>query len=156
MLATLVVLWAWESPQDLRFLDTRYPVAYYAGSVYLRADRVLVRSRMQPVRLTPKHPRMPVIRMDADPKVHISSTPAAVLAEIRKLAGDSNSVQIDFDARVSEREFYRRLLAELRPSYRLLSMTALVSWCNANSWLKGLPVDEIVPMEFRAHGDKQF
>ena len=34
---------------------------------------------------------------------------AAVVAEIRKLAGDSNSVQIDFDARVSEREFYRRL-----------------------------------------------
>jgi hypothetical protein len=44
------------------------------------------------------------------------------------------------------------LLSEVRTRIGpdlFLSITALVSWCEAsNSWLAGLPVDEIVPMAF--------
>jgi len=61
-------------------------------------------------------------------------------------------VQIDFDAGVSERDFYRKLLqrvrAELSPSVGL-SITALASWCAGDNWIADLPVDEAVPMLFR-------
>ena len=30
-----------------------------------------------------------------------------------------------------------------------LSITALASWCTPQSWMAGLPVDEVVPMFFR-------
>src|SRR5262249_40974307 len=64
-------------------------------------------------------------------------------------------VQIDFDARASERPMYGRLLRAVRdrlPADMPLSMTALASWCPENdedNWLRGLPVDEAVPMLFR-------
>jgi hypothetical protein len=79
---------------------------------------------------------------------------SAVL-QLTRLAGVS-SFQIDFDARVSEREFYRRLLIDLRrqlpPSFGL-SITALASWCTYDAWISGLPVDEAVPMLFRMGRD---
>ena len=62
------------------------------------------------------------------------------------------AVQIDFDATVSERLFYRRLLEELRselPAAIPLSITALASWCLGDRWLEDLPIDEAVPMLFR-------
>jgi hypothetical protein len=62
------------------------------------------------------------------------------------------AVQIDFDARRSERPFYRSLLAAVRatlPRKVPLSITALASWCSYDNWLDGLPVDEAVPMLFR-------
>jgi hypothetical protein len=65
-------------------------------------------------------------------------------------------IQIDFDAAVSEREFYRSLLMDLRqtlPDDLPLSMTALASFCVGDRWLSDLPVDEAVPMIFRMGTD---
>lgn len=62
------------------------------------------------------------------------------------------ALQIDFDARASERGFYRKLLVALRdelPAGCFLSMTALASWCLYDTWIADLPVDEAVPMMFR-------
>ncbi len=61
-------------------------------------------------------------------------------------------LQIDFDARASERIFYRTLLAELRKRLRPdmpLEMTALVSWCLSDDWIGRLPVADAIPMFFR-------
>jgi hypothetical protein len=61
-------------------------------------------------------------------------------------------VQVDFDARASERPLYERLLHAVRerlPAALPLSMTALASWCQGDDWLSGLPIDEAVPMLFR-------
>ena len=61
-------------------------------------------------------------------------------------------MQIDFDAPVSARAFYRRLIEEVRKRLGpdvFLSITALASWCDAGSWMTDLPVDEIVPLVFR-------
>ena len=61
-------------------------------------------------------------------------------------------VQVDFDATVSERAFYRELLLQVRrklPQTTGLSITALASWCKGDNWLEDLPVDEAVPMLFR-------
>jgi hypothetical protein len=63
-----------------------------------------------------------------------------------------SAIQIDFDARKSERGFYRDLLRQLRgrlPAGLPLSITALASWCVYDNWIGDLPVDEAVPMLFR-------
>jgi hypothetical protein len=70
--------------------------------------------------------------------------------------GHVAALQIDFDALVSERDFYRALLQDLRaqlPDNMPLSMTALASFCIGDRWLEGLPVDEAVPMIFRMGAD---
>src|SRR6185436_16086459 len=66
------------------------------------------------------------------------------------------AIQIDFDALVTERDFYRALLQDLRaklPANVSLSMTALASFCIGDRWLDDLPVDEAVPMIFRMGAD---
>jgi hypothetical protein len=70
----------------------------------------------------------------------------------------TNAIQIDFDATASQRAFYRALLKDLRaslPKDMPLSMTALVSWCEGDDWIRDLPVDEAVPMYFRMGVDEQ-
>jgi len=70
--------------------------------------------------------------------------------------GQVSAIQIDFDALVSERDFYRALLQDLRaqlPANVPLSMTALASFCIGDRWLDDLPVDEAVPMIFRMGAD---
>jgi hypothetical protein len=73
-----------------------------------------------------------------------------MIAELATIARPQ-AVQIDFDAPSSAWPFYRELLSEVRgrlgPNI-FLSVTALVSWCDAKNWLGGLPVDEVVPMAF--------
>ena len=62
------------------------------------------------------------------------------------------ALQVDFDATLSQRSFYRSLLSDLRqrvPRSIPISMTALTSWCQSDGWIGGLPVVEAVPMLFR-------
>lgn len=67
-------------------------------------------------------------------------------------------MQIDFDATRSQRAFYRALLFDLRrqmPANLPLSVTALASWRSYDDWLRGLPIDEAVPMFFRMEPDRR-
>jgi hypothetical protein len=67
----------------------------------------------------------------------------------------AREVQIDFDARVSQRDLYRAMLHALRirlPAMRL-SVTALASWCVGDPWLDTLPIDAAVPMVYRMSMD---
>jgi hypothetical protein len=41
------------------------------------------------------------------------------------------------------------------PATLPLSITALASWCSFDDWLRGLPVDEAVPMMFRMEPDRR-
>jgi hypothetical protein len=79
---------------------------------------------------------------------------------VRAVAGaalpGADGLQIDFDARVSERPLYRRLLTDVRavlPKTQTLSITALASWCLDDHWLDGLPIDDATPMLFRMGPD---
>jgi hypothetical protein len=69
------------------------------------------------------------------------------------------ALQVDFDAKLSEREWYRSVLARVRaamPAEMPLSITALASWCSYDSgWIRNLPVDEAVPMLFRMEPDRR-
>jgi hypothetical protein len=75
---------------------------------------------------------------------------------IRRLYRNAEELQVDFDATVSERAFYRALLVDLRKDVDdRLSITALASWCLGDRWMSGLPIDEAVPMLFRMGRDER-
>jgi len=74
------------------------------------------------------------------------------ISSVARMPRRISAIQIDFDARKSERGFYRDLLGHLRsrlPAGLPLSITALASWCVYDNWIGDLPVDDAVPMLFR-------
>jgi hypothetical protein len=158
------VLWAWERPEDLRFVDSRETgVAFLSRTVYLRGEETVVRPRLQPLEVRPQTFLVAVVRIETDRR----DRPALSPAQIEKTVAAANeaanakgvrALQIDFDAVVSERDFYRSLLSALReklPERTPLSITALASWCLGDNWLAGLDVDEAVPMLFRMGVDER-
>ena len=124
---------------------------------------MITRPRLQPLDVPPATVLIPVIRIEADklfPPTLALAQRASVVHEIAALGSAATvpAVQIDFDAKLSEREFYRAMLHDLRrvlPDTIRLSITALASWCLTDNWLAGLPIDEAVPMLFRMGADRQ-
>src|SRR3974390_644541 len=144
-----LVLWAWERPQDLRFLRSKdVGVAFLAQTVQIHSGVVSVRPRFQSLLVSEESPLIAVTRIEVAPREDLSREQAASVAEaIAKTAKMPRvaAVQVDFDATESQREFYRELLMELRgrlDEKMPLSITALASWCYDEDWIKGLPVDE--------------
>ena len=155
-----VILWAWERPEDLQFLDPeRFGVAFLAQTLELQGDEVVFRPRRQPLKVGPGVKLIAVTRIESrkttGKPASLSSDQRAELVSlvVRSLElKNIGAIQIDFDAVTSEREFYRALLNDLReqlPDNIPLSMTALASFCIGDPWIKDLPVDEAVPMIFR-------
>jgi hypothetical protein len=177
-----VYLWAWERPENLQFLgNAKVGVAFLAKTIYLTKsadspastdlDGVKVRPRMQPLRIVPGASLMAVVRIESlrgglpGEYSDQNAAPAPFSREqIFRIANEIVSaaqitgvgaIQIDFDATLSEHNFYRELLLEVRkylPAEMPLSITALASWCIGDRWLEQLPpgtVDEVVPMLFR-------
>jgi hypothetical protein len=158
------VLWAWERPEDLEFVDPkRFAVAFLAQTLVLKGDDVVFTPRRQPLKVSPETRLIAVTRIESQ-KV-TGERPALSPAQSTKLValvrktldlGNVSAIQIDFDATTSERDFYRTLLQDLRralPDNVPLSMTALASFCVGDRWLTELPVDEAVPMIFRMGAD---
>jgi hypothetical protein len=157
-----VTLWAWERPEDLRFLTSdNVGVAFLAGSVYLDQQPV-VRPRLQPLRVGERTPVTAVVRLELT-----KGTPAVFFDEYRNRLAEQivglaaaprvSALQIDFDATRSQQSFYRSLIGEVRarlPAATPLSITALGSWCMGDDWLSGLPIAEAVPMLFRMGPDR--
>lgn len=148
-----VFVWAWERPEDLRFLDARSTgIAFLERTVFLDRGTVSVRARMQPMRYPTGAVLMAVVRIEPRdlPLPPVDATSAAI-AEAAHGPG-IRALQVDFDAALSQRAFYRAVLTDLRrrlPLQMPLSMTALSSWCESDNWIAGLPVAEAVPMLFR-------
>jgi hypothetical protein len=157
-----VMLWAWERPTDLRFINPMETgVAFLARTIRLHSGEVEVRPRLQPLDLPETTRVMAVVRVETDAvrKPELSAQQrdqlARAIADMAKLPNVSH-IQIDFDATQSERAFYRDVIFEVRrrlPDTVGLSITALASWCTYDDWLSDLPIDEAVPMLFRMAGD---
>ena len=148
-----IVIWAWQRSEDLRFLDPRTTgVAFLAGTASIARDgAVQFRPRTQALELPPDTGVLPVIRIDSRYE-HAQVQPARLFAAMRRIADvpGVRGFQIDFDARLSERAFYRTLLDFAREHIsEPVGMTALVSWCDGDRWLDREPVVEAVPMFFR-------
>lgn len=157
-----VTLWAWERPEDLRFLNSHnVGVAFLAGSVYLDQQPV-VHPRLQPLRVGEHTPVTAVVRLEvtvSTPTVFPDDYRSRLAEQIVRLGAASqvSALQVDFDATRSQQGFYRLLIGDLRgrlPASMPLSITALGSWCMGDDWLGGLPIAEAVPMLFRMGPDR--
>jgi hypothetical protein len=148
-----VVLWAWERPDDLRNLPSGVGVAFLAQTIDVGDGTHVLMRRRQALRVDDGTPMIAVTRIEApgDASGADETAVARAIADTARLPMVS-AVQIDFDAKRSQRSWYRRLLFAVRralPPEMPLSMTALASWCLDDDWLDELPVDEAVPMLFR-------
>jgi len=148
-----LMLWAWESPQDLRFVKPGTAgIAFLARTVWLNEKRVRSRPRLQPLRFTPGTDLMAVVRFEsAGPGLPATQDVVREVMRAVEIPG-VRGLQIDFDARQSERQWYAALLRELRraiPANLPLTITALESWCENDVWFRGLPVADATPMLFR-------
>jgi hypothetical protein len=151
-----IVLWAWEEPEDLRFVNPKNTgIAFLAATIRLQADQAIIRPRFQPLRVPDAAKLVSVVRLEADSRAELNRSQlqrsVAAIVETSSLPR-VRAVQVDFDATLSQRDFYRDLLIELRrrlPPTVPISITALASWCLDDDWLSALPIDEAVPMLFR-------
>lgn len=160
------ILWAWERPEDLRFLDVNeFGVAFLAQTLTLRNDEVVVEPRRQSLQIAPQTYLIAVTRIETDKKsanrANLSEDQREkVVVSIKKTLELPNvkAVQVDFDATVSEKFFYRNVIVELKkhlPENTPLTMTALASWCIGDAWFGDFPVDEAVPMAFEMGADDE-
>jgi hypothetical protein len=156
-----LTIWAWERPDDLRWLaGSGVGVALLERTVTIADGRVTVERRRQPLRVAPDTRLTAVVRIETDHHVADLALVARVADEIADAAQmpRATAAQIDFDARLSERPFYSALLREVRGRVRpplRVSMTALASWCADDPWIEADVVDEIVPMLFQMGPDTQ-
>jgi hypothetical protein len=158
-----VILWAWERPEDLRFLSgSAVGVAFLDRTIVVHPARQSIAQietmrRRQPLRLARGTPLVAVVRIESagviDPQVvpRLSSE----ILDAARVPGVS-AIQIDFDAMLSQRALYSTLLRAVHarlPRDIRLSVTALSSWCSDDPWIDPRDVDEIVPMLFRMGPD---
>lgn len=158
------VLWAWERPENLEFVDAKeFAVAYLAQTLILERGVVVFRPRQQPLRVNPATKLIAVTRLETaqanEKQAFLNGEQKSELLELIIKTLDRKNVagiQIDFDAAVSEREFYRQLIVEVRrrlPVNVSLSITAIASVCLGDRWFDDLPIAEAVPMIFRMGAD---
>jgi len=153
-------LWVWERPEDLRTVDPRATAIATLNSTIVLGNTAIVIPRRQPFIYPAGITRIAVVRIEsAGPIAPALEKPTVDL--ILGSIGDPSlaALQIDFDARRSERDFYASVLRDLRrrmPPELPLSMTALASWCSSDDWIGGLPIDEAVPMFFRMEPDRRY
>lgn len=149
-----VMVWAWETQSDLRRLDpARVGVAFFAAGLAAgQSGAVVVTPRRQALRTASGAYEMPVVRI-VPYHFDVSHHAAAVDAIVKLVrVTRARALQLDYDAPQSELAHYRTLIEQVRKRLGpgvFLSITALASWCGADSWVKDLPVDEVVPMAFR-------
>ncbi|MGB2591076.1 MAG: DUF3142 domain-containing protein [Candidatus Acidiferrum sp.] len=137
-------LWAWERPEDLRFLASNQAgIAFLAKTINLQsfatgspsnsAPSFSVRPRLQPLRFADSTPLIAVVRIENPPQLlprNLFSQPAALsrnnaatTTKLENLASEISdlqsipgvrAIQIDFDATTGEHAFYAALLQNVR------------------------------------------
>jgi hypothetical protein len=148
-----IIVWAWERPEKLDFMNPREAgVAFLARTIHVLGGLVTVHPRMQPLVVAPGTALMAVVRIESEaPQLSARSEVGHAILDATEMRGVS-ALQVDYDAKTTERDFYRGLLLDLRrvlPASMPLSITALASWCEYDDWISSLPVNEAVPMLFR-------
>jgi hypothetical protein len=125
-------------------------VAFLAGTVTVRDGAADFKPRLQPLLLPPAIKQIAVLRIESKGRLVSAGFVAGMIASV--LQPGVGALQIDYDAVSSERAFYAELTRALRaqiPREIPLAMTALVSWCASDEWIRELPVADAVPMYFR-------
>jgi hypothetical protein len=151
-------LWTWERREDLSAIDpATTAVASLDRTLTLVGPSIHTALQRNALRLPADRRlrRITVVRIETFAPELTEATARAManmlLRSVVETRGAS-AFQIDFDARQSERAWYRAVLEYVRagmPREMPLSITALASWCSHDRWMAGLPIDEAVPMYFR-------
>lgn len=157
-----IILWAWERPEDLRFINSeQIGIAFLAQTIHLEGDKIRNAFRQQPLKVSPDTKLIAVTRIETDkhPALNQAQHNELIRLVLNTLKlKNVTAIQIDFDAKLSQRQFYWQFLTELRsklPDNIPLSITALASFCLNDVWIKDLPIDEAVPMIFRMGTDSE-
>ncbi|MCX6789896.1 MAG: hypothetical protein NTZ42_04845 [Candidatus Gribaldobacteria bacterium] len=149
-----IILWAWEGPENMMFLEYKnnVTVAFYAGGIEIRDGEIIIKSRANPLIVDPQKKLTAVIRIDNfSTREDLEKYTPQISEFIVKKCQQKNvfHCQIDFDAKESERKAYKEIILNVKkglPSCIDISITALVSWCSYDNWIKDLPISEAVPM----------
>jgi len=105
---------------------------------------------------------IPVVHVEPAPHqapAPLNATQRHAIAErvVSAAAGSTSGwVQLDFEARPSQRDSYHALIREIRaalPATMKLSITVLAWQCRSAAWITPLAADEIVPMFFQLGRD---
>ena len=151
------IVWAWERPESLTTLPSDIGIAAVTGFIRLRGDAIVVRrGRRFSLVVTPgRPPPIAVVHIELDQGRALNWSPALadqVVAAALAFTRGAPVVQVDMEVRTSQRAALLNVLRGVRAGLApgtTLSMTALASWCDSETWLDAAPVDEIVPMLFR-------
>lgn len=151
--------WLWDAADAPAWPNAE--AAVVVQHLLLSGERLLARPRLRAPALAPATRVTPVVHVEVStvqPPVRIERHRDALRDAVLRAAHASSSgwVQLDMEARPSQRGFYLALVRELRaalPRELRLSVTALAWWCRSPAWLDGNAADEVVPMFFRMGAD---
>jgi hypothetical protein len=157
--AAPAVAWLWD--EALLPAWSVPEAAILQRHILLSGDTALTRPRRRWPAMPAATRVTPVLHVEVstvNPPVDIESRRALIVRAMLEAANASTSgwVQLDMEAKPSQRVFYRSLVRQLRdrlPANIKLSVTALAWWCRSPAWLDGLAADEVVPMFFRMGRD---
>lgn len=151
------VVWAWERPEDLRFLPPDVEIAALSGFVELRGEDLFTRGRRFPLKARPGQVQTSVVHVQISRTTPLrwtlalrARTSAAVLTLFQHIP--ARRLQIDFEVKRSERQALLDLMADVKralPPGVALSMTAIAAWCQTEDWISSIDADEVAPMLFR-------
>lgn len=153
------VAWLWD--EALLPAWSAQEAAVLQRHILLTGDTALTRPRMRRPVMPAATQVTPVLHVEVstvNPPRNMEASRAMIVGALLDAAAASTSgwVQLDMEAKPSQRAFYRSLVRQLRgalPPRIKLSVTALAWWCRSPAWLDGLAADEVVPMFFRMGRD---
>jgi hypothetical protein len=129
-------------------------VAYIVQTITLRAATVRIDPRPRPQRDSPSSDVIAATRIEVPAGAAVDLSQGQIEQLAYAIADTAEiplvgAVQIDFDATIAQRCFYRDLIHRVRallPAEVPLSITAIASWCMDDDWVSDLPIEEVVPM----------
>jgi len=154
-------LWVWERPEDLGSIDPKTTAIAWLDQTIFIGQEIVSRPRRQPLSYPAGVSRIAVVRIEIGVDAKLDDFAAGQVVHLLLRTATEPGIaalQVDFDARKSQRAFYARVLEDLRAKMKPdqpLSITALASWCSNDDWISALPVDEAVPMLFRMEPDRR-
>lgn len=153
------IAWLWDEAELPAWSAQEAAVLH--RHVLLSGAAIRTRPRMRQPALAAGTRVTPVLHVEVSsvhPPEDIEGSRALIVGAALDAAADSSSgwVQLDMEAKPSQRQFYHSLVRQIRaalPPRMRLSVTALTWWCRSPAWLDNLDADEVVPMFFRMGRD---
>jgi hypothetical protein len=132
-------------------------MAVLTDTLFFFGERIEVRHRLKSLLASPQTKITPTVHVQLDTSHPSRLNNRHVVAISKAMAeaatrSTSSWVQLDFEARDSQQDFYVALVKSLRaqlPDKVKLSVTIRAGWCDKPDLLEQIAADEIVPMFFR-------